>query len=318
MFKKKALIFGVSGQDGQLLCNLLISKNYDVFGTTRNKFISSKIFKVQNKTLSSVKLVELKEFNSNYISKLINNIKPNEIYNLAGVSSVALSFNEPVNTFKSILELNLNILEEIKKNTDIKYFNACSSECFGDTGSNKADETYSFNPISPYGQAKTTVFWLLDMYRTKYKLHASSGLMFNHESSLRSDNFVSKKIISAAKNIYEGANIKLKLGNLSVSRDWGWAPEYVYAMWLMLQQKTPDDFVIATGKSYTLKDFVENVFSKFGLNFSQHIIIDKNLFREKEIINSNANPKKAYKKLKWKALTNFDQLIDKLIADDKI
>ena len=317
MLNKKALIFGISGQDGKLLTKLLLSKNYEVFGVTRDVSITSKLFKSLDSELSRIELFELSEKEFNKVSNLIKKINPIEIYNLSGVSSPAFSINEPVQTFRSIVDLNIHILEELKLLSNIRYFNACSSECFGDTGSKKADEGYRFNPITPYGKAKTTAFWLLDMYRKKFKIHASSGLLFNHESVLRSDNFVSKKIINTAKKIHNGIDLKLKLGNINVTRDWGWAPEYVYAMWLMTQQDVPDDYVVATGKSHSLKTFVEKVFLRFGLKFSQHVHIEKKLFRKNEIINSNADPRKAYKKLNWKALTTFDQLIDKLIADDK-
>ena len=315
MLNKKALIFGISGQDGQLLTRLLLSKNYEVFGVTRDVSVTSKLFKSLDSELSKIEFFELseKEFN---ISNLIKKVNPIEIYNLSGVSSVAFSIHEPISTFRSIVDLNSHILEELKFQGNIRYFNACSSECFGDTGSKKADEEFRFNPITPYGKAKTTAFWLLDMYRKKYKIHASSGLLFNHESVLRSDSFVSKKIINTAKKIHSGIDLKLKLGNINVIRDWGWAPEYVYAMWLMTQQDIPDDYVIATGKSHSLKTFVEKVFLRFGLNFSQHLHIEKKLFRKNEIINSNADPRKASQKLSWEAMTTFDQLIDKLIADD--
>ena len=316
MLNKKALIFGISGQDGQLLTRLLLSKNYEVFGVTRNVSETSKLFKSLDSELSRLELFELNEKEFNKISNLIKLINPIEIYNLSGVSSVSFSIYEPVQTFRSIVNLNLHILEELKNLGNIRYFNACSSECFGDTGKNKANEEYRFNPITPYGKAKTTSFWF-DMYRKKFNLHASSGLLFNHESVLRSDNFVSKKIINTAKKIHNGNDLKLKLGNIDVIRDWGWAPEYVYAMWLMTQQDIPDDYVLATGKSHSLKTFVEKVFLRFGLNFSQHVHIEKKLFRKNEIMNSNADPRKASEKLNWKAFTTFDQLIDKLIADDK-
>ena len=194
MLNKKALIFGISGQDGQLLTKLLLSKNYEVFGVTRDVSVTSKLFKSLDSELSRIKLFELCEKEFNKVSNLIKKINPIEIYNLSGVSSVAFSINEPVQTFRSIVDLNFHILEELKNLGNIRYFNACSSECFGDTGKNKANEEYRFNPITPYGKAKTTSFWLLDMYRKKFNLHASSGLLFNHESVLRSDNFVSKKL----------------------------------------------------------------------------------------------------------------------------
>jgi GDPmannose 4,6-dehydratase len=311
---KKALICGVSGQDGAYIAQLLLKKGYEVYGGSRDCQMSS--FKNLNilgiKNDVNLISVNLNDFRSTL--QTINKIRPDELYNLAGQSSVGLSFEQPVETLESISIGTLNILESIRfSNLDIKFYNAGSSECFGDTKDNAADESTLFQPRSPYAVAKSTAFWLVSNYRESYKINASTGILFNHESPLRPDRFVTKKIISTACNIYKDRAIKLKLGNLDISRDWGWAPEYVEAMWLMLQSDNPEDYVIATGESNSLKDFIITTFDYLNLCYDEHVISDESLFRPSDLKIGRADPSKAEKKLGWKAKSKMKEVIKNMI-----
>jgi len=299
---KTALIFGVSGQDGAYLAQLLLSKGYCVCGTSRDAQMSSFQNLVRLGISEQVKLetVALNDFRS--VLQVLNKIQPDEVYNLAGQSSVGLSFEQPMETFESLSLGTLNILEAIRFiNQPIKFYNAASSECFGDTQGKAADETTPFRPKSPYAVAKAAAFWQVANYRQAYGLFACSGILFNHESPLRPQRFVTQKIISAACRIANGSPEKLYLGNMEIERDWGWAPEYVEAMYLMLQQQQPDDYVIATGQSCKLEDFVAAAFSCAGLDWREHVVIDASLFRPTDIAISRGNPAKARKKLGWQA-----------------
>jgi len=253
----KALICGISGQDGAYLAKLLLNKNYSVCGTSRDA--ESSTFKNLNilgiKDKVELESMALNDFRS--VLQVIVKFEPDEIYNLAGQSSVSLSFAQPVETLDSIATGTLNILEAIRfTGKNIKFYNASSSECFGDIGDCPADENTPFRPRSPYAVAKATAFWEVANYREAYNIFACSGILFNHESPLRSQRFVTQKIIQTAHNIAQKKATTLELGNIDIKRDWGWAEEYVEAMYLMLQQPQPDDYVIATGASYSLQDFV--------------------------------------------------------------
>lgn len=311
---KRALICGVSGQDGAYIAKLLLEKGYEVYGGSRDSQMSS----FNNLNILNIKKevnlisVNLNDFRSTL--QTIIKIKPDEIYNLAGQSSVGLSFEQPVETLESISIGTLNILESIRfSNTDIKFYNAGSSECFGDTKDHAADENTLFQPRSPYAVAKSTAFWLVSNYRESYNINASTGILFNHESPLRPDRFVTKKIIKTACQILKNKSLKLKLGNLDISRDWGWAPEYVEAMWLMLQRQNPEDYVIATGESNSLKDFIKITFEYLNLNFDEHVISDDSLFRPSDLKMGKADPTKAENQLGWKATSKMKDVIEKMI-----
>jgi GDPmannose 4,6-dehydratase len=242
----------------------------------------------------------LNDFRS--VLQVINKIQPDEIYNLAGQTSVGLSFELPVETMESITLGTLNLLEAIRFiGSPIKLYNAGSSECFGDTGMGFADENTPFRPRSPYAVAKAAAFWQVANYREAYNLFACSGILFNHESPLRPQRFVTQKIVTSAHNIAAGKIDKLCLGNISIQRDWGWSPEYVEAMYLMLQQDCPDDYVIATGASHKLEEFVAEVFSYLGLNWREYVEVDSSLFRPTDIAVSQGNAAKAKEKLGWQA-----------------
>ena len=314
MVQKKALICGVSGQDGAYLTRLLLTKGYAVHGTARDAQMSSFSHLAQFGIKPQVTFhsMALNDFRS--VLQVLAKVQPDEIYNLAGQSSVGLSFDQPVETLESISVGTLNLLEAIRfTGGAIKLYSAGSSECFGDTGGQPADEETAFRPRSPYAVAKATAFWELANYREAYNLFACTGILFNHESPLRPERFVTKKIVKAACQIANGSTDMLHLGNISISRDWGSAEEYVEAMWLMLQQPQPEDFVIATGQTNTLQDFVATVFEAVGLDWTQHVITDPTLLRPSEIMVSRGNPAKASAKLGWQAKRKMRDVIELII-----
>jgi len=300
--QKKALICGVSGQDGAYLAQLLLTKGYAVCGASRDAQVSSFQNLVRLGIREQIKLesVALNDFRS--VLQVLTKIQPDEVYNLAGQSSVGLSFEQPVETLESIAAGTLNLLEAIRfLDKPIKFYNAGSSECFGDTGGQAADENTPFRPRSPYGVAKSAAFWEVANYREAYKLFACSGILFNHESPLRPERFVTQKIISAACRIAAGSQEKLLLGNTEIERDWGWAPEYVEAMYLMLQQEQPDDYIIATGTSHKLQDFVAAAFAGLKLDWREYVVIDNSLLRPTDITSGKGNPAKAKHQMNWQA-----------------
>ncbi len=311
---KKALICGVSGQDGAYLAQLLLEKGYEVYGGSRDA--QSGLFK-NLVTLGIKKDIQLVSINiTDFRSTLqtIQKIKPDEIYNLSGQSSVGLSFEQPVETLESFIMGNLNLLEAIRfASLPIKLYNAGSSESFGDTLGQPADEQTAFRPRSPYAVAKATAFWQLANYREAYKLFACTGILFNHESPLRKENFVTKKIIATACRIKKGSGEKLYLGNTDIYRDWGWAPEYVKAMWLMMQYEKADDYIIATGKTHSLNDFIAITFSKLGLSIEEHVFTDPSLFRLTDLHGGTANAAKAEKVLGWKATVSLEEVIERMV-----
>jgi GDPmannose 4,6-dehydratase len=254
----------------------------------------------------------LNDFRS--VLQVMARLQPQEIYNLAGQSSVGLSFEQPVETLESISIGTLNLLETIRfLDTNIRLYNAGSSECFGDTGSGAANELTPFRPCSPYAVAKSAAYWQAASYRDAYQLYVCSGILFNHESPLRPERFVTQKIVRAACRIAAGGTDKLRLGNLSIERDWGWAPDYVEAMWRMLQRDKPEDFIIATGQSYSLEAFVAHVFSTLNLDWREHTIVDKTLFRPADQPHSRADPSKARELLGWTASCAMPTVAERMV-----
>ena len=299
---KIALIFGISGQDGAFLSKFLISKGYKVHGTSRDAEMNnfSSLVELKIKDLIEFHSVSMTDFRS--VLKVVEKVSPDEIYNLSGQSSVGLSFEQPVETLESIAIASIHILESMRfLGGDFSFYNASSSESFGDTGGLPANEKTPFNPKSPYGVAKASAFWQVANYRESYGLFACSGIMFNHESNLRPQRFVTRKICKAAARIALGSDEILKLGDISIKRDWGWAPNYVQAMWKILQQKEAEDFVIATGYLNELSEFIKNAFSSLNLNWENHVTSNPNLYRPSEIRSVHGCPEKANKKLNWKA-----------------
>ncbi len=316
MTAKKALIIGITGQDGAYLAKHLLSKGYEVTGSSRDVMASS--FNNLN-TLgirSQVKLISVSINDFRSVFNAIQTSAPDEIYNLAGQTSVGLSFDQPVEAIESIAIGTLNILEVIRLlSKPVRFYNAGSSECFGDTGDTPANEQTAFAPLSPYAVAKSTAKWLINSYRESYGLYACTGILFNHESPLRPERFVTQKIIAGAAKIKAGQLDKLQLGNLDISRDWGWAPEYVEAMWLMMQLDQPDDFVIATGRKESLKYFVAKSFEYFDLDWQKYVEIESSFFRPNEIVSSVGNPEKAIRVLGWKKPTDIDGVIKMMCAE---
>jgi GDPmannose 4,6-dehydratase len=299
---KRALICGISGQDGAYLAKYLLDNGYEVHGTSRDANVSNFKNLVRLGIREQIKLESMALTDFRSVFQTLTKSRPDEIYNLAGQTSVGLSFEQPVETFESITVGTLNLLEVIRfQFPNIKLYNACSSECFGDTGTKAGDETTPFRPRSPYAVAKASAFWQVANYREGYGLFACSGILSNHESPLRPERFVTKKIVTSACRIANGSTEKLWLGNVAISRDWGWAPEYVEAMWKMLQRDEPDDFVIATGESHSLQEFIKLVFSALGLDWSEHVQADPQLYRPTDLMIGKADPTKAFKELGWKA-----------------
>lgn len=312
---KKALICGVSGQDGAYLADLLLKQGYSVYGTSRDAQMSSfrNLSSLGIREKIKLESMSLTDFRS--VLQILTKIQPDEVYNLAGQSSVGLSFEQPVETLESMAIGTLNLLEAIRfTKAKIKLYNASSSECFGDTKGLPADENTPFRPRSPYAVAKATAFWEVANYREAYGLFACSGILFNHESPLRPERFVTQKIIKAAIDIAAGKQQKLYLGDISIQRDWGWAPEYVEAMYLMLQQQEPDDYVIATGETYSLEKFVEVAFSCVGLNWQNYVESDSNLLRPTDIAVGRGNPTKAEQKLGWKAQYKMPDVVRMMVV----
>jgi GDPmannose 4,6-dehydratase len=306
---KTALVTGVSGQDGAYLAKLLLEKGYNVYGTSRDAQVASfkNLRRLDIRDDLRLESVALNDFRS--VIQVLFKAQPDEIYNLAGQSSVGLSFEQPVETQDSIYLGTLNLLEAIRfMGKSIRLYNACSSECFGDLGDQAATEETPFRPRSPYAVAKAAAFWQVSNYREAYKIFACSGILFNHESPLRPERFVTKKIVTAARRIAKGELRELRLGNIEIQRDWGWAPEYVEAMYLMLQQEKADDYVIATGETRPLRDFVELAFKHVGLDWREHTVIDQSFFRPTELLVGRANPAKAAAQLGWSARFHMDDV----------
>lgn len=317
--RKKAIIFGVAGQDGAYLAKLLQDKGYEVYGTSRNAQNSSftNLSRLGIKEKINFESVEPTDFRS--VLQVLMKVMPDEIYNLAAQTSVGLSFQKPVEAIESISKSTLNMLEAIRLlDRRIKLFNAGSSECYGETGNLPADENTPFRPRSPYAAAKAAAHWEVLNYREAYGLFACTGIMFNHESIFRPEHFVTQKIVAGACRIAAGQQEKLHLGNLSIQRDWGWAPEYVEAMWLMLQKDVADDFVIATGQTYSLEQFVEKAFSSMNLDWRKFVMTDVSSFRPTEIMISKSNPSKARKHLRWEAKSTMQDVIRLMIESFKI
>jgi GDPmannose 4,6-dehydratase len=315
---KKALVTGISGQDGSYLAKLLLQKGYQVCGTSRDAQISSfrNLDRVGIRGDVELASVALNDFRS--VLQVLFKVRPDEIYNLAGQSSVSLSFEQPMETQDSIYLGTLNLLEAVRfTGRGIKLYNASSSECYGDLGGEAATEETAFRPRSPYAVAKSAAFWQVANYREAYNLFACSGILFNHESPLRPERFVTQKIVRSACRIAAGKQNKLPLGNIDIQRDWGWAPEYVEAIYLMLQQESPDDFVIATGQTRKLQDFVAAAFEAVGLDWREHTTIDETLFRPTEIMIGKGDASKAGEKLGWRAKYKMAEVVRMMVQAAK-
>ena len=334
MPKKIALITGISGQDGAYLAKFLLKKNYKVIGLERRSARSNnwrlEKLKIADKII--IEDVDIKEINN--LIRLFLKYKINEVYNLAAQSFVQSSFFNPIETSQVNAIGVLNILEIIRnQKRKIKLYQASTSEMFGKHKKNIQNEKTLFHPRSPYATAKTFAHFSVQNYRESFKMHAVSGILFNHESPLRGEEFITRKITLGLAKIFLNKKKNLKVGNIYAKRDWGFAQDYVEAMWLMLQAKKPDDFVIATGKSYSVKDFINecikvlNIKTKWiGKGLNEKLIetktnkiiisIDKKFFRPSEVDNLKGNYSKARLKLKWKPKTSFSKLVEMMIKSD--
>ena len=316
---KKALITGITGQDGSYLSEFLLKKNYQVHGLVRRVALedeSHRLWRIKH-LLKKIKLnsASLESYAS--IVKIIQKIKPDEIYHLGAQSYVAYSFEDEFSTLNTNINGTHYILSAIKDfSPKSKFYFAGSSEMFGKVQKNKQDEKTRFYPRSAYGISKVAGFELTRNYREAYKIFACTGILFNHESPRRGFEFVTRKISSSVAKIKLGKQKTLQLGNIYAKRDWGHAKDYVEAMWLMLQQKKPEDFVIGTGKMHSVKDFAKLAFSIVGLNYKKYIKFNKNLLRPAEVDTLKANYNKAKKNLKWKPKTNFTQLVKEMVKED--
>jgi GDPmannose 4,6-dehydratase len=299
---RTAVICGIGGQDGAYLAAHLLGLGYTVVGTSRDaqagRFTGLEALGIRDRvSLLSMSLVDFRS-----TLQALKRAAPDEIYNLAGQTSVGLSFDQPVETFESIVVGTINLLEALRLlERPVRLYNAGSSEMFGNAGDEPASETTVLRPRSPYGIAKATSFWQIAQYREAYRIQAATGILFNHESPLRPERFVTQKIVAAACRIARGEQDALRLGDLSVNRDWGWAPEYVVAMHRMLQQDDLEDFVIATGVTTSLEDFVAEAFRAVGLDWRRHVIRDPALVRPSEIAWGRADTRRASERLGWTA-----------------
>lgn len=311
---RTALIFGIGGQDGALLTKLLLDKGYAVHGTSRDHEASSfpalqKLGVAEQVTLHSASLSEYRG-----VIEVIATVRPDEIYNLAAQSSVGLSFSQPVNTINSTILGVINMLEALRfLRLPTRLYSASSGEMFGNTGPQGADENSAFNPRSPYAVGKAAAHWAVANYRESYGLFACSGILFNHESPLRPRRFVTRKVVAGAIAIKRGEAKDLRLGDLSIHRDWGWAEEYVEAMWLMLQQENPRDYVIATGEAHALESFVAAAFAALDLDWRRHVVRDPRLNRPTDIAFSCGRPDRAAKELGWRARSRMQDVVGRLI-----
>lgn len=313
-----ALICGISGQDGAYLAELLIAKGYEVHGTSRDaqSVHFTRLRRLAIRDAITLHSMEITDFRS--VLQTLSAIDPDEIYNLAGQSSVGLSFEQPVETLNSIATGTLNVLEVIRfLDRPIRFYNAGSSECFGDTTAEPATENTPFRPRSPYATAKATAHWEVANYRDAYELFACTGILFNHESPLRSRRFVTRKIVSTVCSIARGEANSLMLGNLAIQRDWGWAPEYVEAMWRMLQAETPQDYVICTGETHSLEAFCRAAFEAVGLEMDRYVSVDPDLFRPSEIMVGRGDASKAANELGWRPRVVMPEVVRKMIAAER-
>jgi GDPmannose 4,6-dehydratase len=323
---KRAVITGITGQDGSYLADLLLEKGYEVHGIIRrsSSFNTARIEHlinnpdVYNKTLF-LHYGDLSDYNT--ISNVINKYNPDEFYNLGAQSHVKVSFDAPVYTGEVVGIGTLNALEAIREyeqrtGNKIRYYQASSSEMFGKVQEVPQKETTPFYPRSPYGCAKVYAHYLTVNYRESYGMHASCGILFNHESPRRGETFVTRKITRAIGRIYQGLQKKLYLGNLDALRDWGFAGDYVEAMWLMLQQDTPDDYVVSTGKMYSVREFCQKAFSKYNMNYEDYVEIDPRYYRPAEVDQLLGDSTKARTVLGWQPKVHFDGLVNMMAEHD--
>ena len=311
---KRVLICGISGQDGTYLAKLLLDRGYEVWGSSRDAEQTSFNNARRLGIYESVQLVSLNLRDVGTAIGLLKRIRPHQVFNLTGQSSVGLSFEQPIETFESIALGTFTLLEAIRlSDSGIRLYSAGSTECFGDTGDEVANEATRFNPRSPYAVAKASAYWTVANYREAYGMFACTGILSNHDSPLRPMRFVTRKIVHAAASLAMGKDVRLSLGNLDIERDWGWAPEYVRAISMMLEQPSPQDYIIATGQSHTLTQFVETAFNLIGRDWRAHVTVDEHLIRPNDIMHNKADPSRALTCLGWKASNGMKEVISMML-----
>ena len=313
MTQKTAVVTGVSGQDGSYLAELLLSKNYKVVGIVRRSAMEDKkLYNIEHLLNNENLILENGDLtDSASIWRIVQQYKPDEFYNLAAQSHVGASFTSPESTFEINATGVLNCLEAIRNiSPKTRFYQASTSEMFGDNTNAPQSETTTFQPVSPYACGKVAAHNLVINYRKAYDIFACSGILFNHESERRGEQFVTRKITKSAARIKLGLQKELRLGNLVAKRDWGYAKEYVEAMWLMLQQETPDDYVVGTGKTNSIKEFIDFVSEIAGFNLMDYVIVDEKWKRPSEVPLLLADPTKAKKVLGWEAKTDAKQLAE--------
>jgi GDPmannose 4,6-dehydratase len=319
---RRALISGITGQDGSYLAELLLDKGYEVHGIVRRSstFGTERI----DHLYLDAHEVDARMFlhygdltDGNTLTRLLADIHPTEVYNLGAQSHVAVSFLNPVYTADVTALGTLRLLEAIRMvDPSIRFYQASSSEMYGQVSEMPQSETTPFHPRSPYGVAKVFSFWQVVNHRESYGMHASNGILFNHESPRRGETFVTRKITRAVTRISLDLQRKLYLGNLDAERDWGFAGDYVEAMWLMLQQDEPEDFVISLDERHSVREFAELAFSKMGLDWEQYVEVDQRYFRPAEVELLQGDSTKARTKLGWKPKVSFDELVDMMLESD--
>lgn len=319
---KKALITGITGQDGSYLAELLLGKGYEVHGIIRraSTFNTGRLDAIYSDPHSSRSRLVLHYgdlSDASALARLIGNIQPDEVYNLAAQSHVRVSFDSPEYTTDITATGVVRLLEAIRE-TGIRprFYQASSSEMFGKVQEVPQTERTPLHPRSPYGCAKVYAYWITVNYRESYGLHASNGILFNHESPRRGETFVTRKITRAVAHILAGLQDKLYLGNLDARRDWGYAKEFVEAMWLMLQQEQPDDYVVATGETHSIREFLDVAFGHVGLDWTRHVEIDPRYYRPAEVDLLIGDASKARRQLGWEAQTRFVDLIKLMVDSD--
>ncbi len=319
---KKALITGITGQDGSYLAELLLEKGYEVHGVIRrsSSFNTSRIDHLyQDPHIKDVELFlhygDISD--STNLIRLLYNLKPDEVYHLASQTHVRVSFDIPEYTADVTGVSTVRILEAIREaGIPARFYQAGSSEMFGKAQEVPQRETTRFYPRSPYACAKVYAHWMTVSYREGYNLHACNGILFNHESPRRGETFVTRKITRAVARIKAGLQEKLYLGNLDAKRDWGYAKEYVEAMWLILQQDSPDDYVIATGETHSVREFLGEAFDSVGLDWNDHVEVDPRYYRPAEVDTLVGDPSKAKRLLGWEPKTKFKELVQMMVSSD--
>jgi GDPmannose 4,6-dehydratase len=315
MSSKRALITGVTGQDGSYLAEFLLDQGYDVFGMTRRT--STVTMERIAHLVDDIEIVQGDLLDQNSLAEALRSVKPTEVYNLAAQSFVPTSWNQPVLTGEFTALGVTRLLEAIRQvDPDIRFYQASSSEMFGKVSEVPQRETTRFHPRSPYGVAKVYGHWITVNYRESYDLFAASGILFNHESPRRGLEFVTRKITDGVARIRHGLATELPLGNLDAMRDWGFAGDYVRAMWLMLQQPSADDFVVATGETHSVEQFCELAFGHVGLDYREHVVVDQAFVRPAEVDLLIGDPSQAHERLGWRPETDFHGLVTMMVDAD--